>query len=129
MAHEELRNTQSSLKQSQDTVKKLEKNISEKESEILSVEEALGKTIKELEIRVMHYVIQNKNAFILCSSTVKTSQLSLLIVSSACAEKTSRSLVESGQEVVIPDPSLYQLLIYFCRAASCNVHSNKPLLN
>lgn len=98
LAHEELRNTQSSLKQSQDTVKKLEKNISEKESEILSVEEALGKTIKELEIRVMHYVIQNKNAFILCSSTVKTSQLSLLIVSSACAEKTCRSLVESGQE-------------------------------
>ncbi|XP_050751995.1 centromere-associated protein E [Gymnogyps californianus] len=52
LAHEELRNTQSSLKQSQDTVKKLEKNISEKESEILSVEEALGKTIKELEIRI-----------------------------------------------------------------------------
>ncbi|XP_075565422.1 centromere-associated protein E [Pelecanus crispus] len=52
LAHEELRNTQSSLKQSQDTVKKLEKNISEKESQILSVEEALGKTIKELEIRI-----------------------------------------------------------------------------
>ncbi|XP_010128196.1 PREDICTED: centromere-associated protein E, partial [Chlamydotis macqueenii] len=52
LAHEELRNTQSSLKQSQDTVKKLEKNISEKESQILSVEEALGKTIKGLEIRV-----------------------------------------------------------------------------
>ncbi|XP_009883830.1 PREDICTED: centromere-associated protein E [Charadrius vociferus] len=52
LAHEELRNTQSSLKKSQDTVKKLEKNISEKESEILSVEEALGKTIKELEIRM-----------------------------------------------------------------------------
>ncbi|NXV87623.1 CENPE protein, partial [Calonectris borealis] len=52
LAHEELRNTQSSLKQSQDIVKKLEKNISEKESQILSVEEALGKTIKELEIRI-----------------------------------------------------------------------------
>ncbi|NXV50361.1 CENPE protein, partial [Uria aalge] len=52
LAHEELRNTQTSLKQSQDTVKKLEKNISEKESQILSVEEALGKTIKELEIRI-----------------------------------------------------------------------------
>ncbi|XP_075356777.1 centromere-associated protein E isoform X4 [Mycteria americana] len=52
LAHEELRNAQSSLKQSQDTVKKLEKNISEKESQILSVEEALGKTIKELEIRI-----------------------------------------------------------------------------
>ncbi|NXY75167.1 CENPE protein, partial [Glareola pratincola] len=52
LAHEELRNTQSSLKQSQDTVKKLEKNISEKESQILSVEEALGKTIKDLEIQI-----------------------------------------------------------------------------
>ncbi|XP_072717996.1 centromere-associated protein E isoform X2 [Ciconia boyciana] len=52
LAHEELRNAQSSLKQSQDTVKKLEKNISEKESQILSVEEALGKTIKELEIQI-----------------------------------------------------------------------------
>ncbi|XP_069639599.1 centromere-associated protein E [Haliaeetus albicilla] len=52
LAHEELRNAQSSLKQSQDTVKKLEENISEKESHILCVEEALGKTIKELEIRI-----------------------------------------------------------------------------
>ncbi|NXL53328.1 CENPE protein, partial [Podilymbus podiceps] len=52
LAHEELRNTQSSLKQSQDTVKKLEKKIFEKESEILNVEEALGQTIKELEIRI-----------------------------------------------------------------------------
>ncbi|XP_028939829.1 centromere-associated protein E, partial [Antrostomus carolinensis] len=52
LAHEELRNTQSSLKQSQDTVKKLEKNIAEKESQILSVEEARGKTIKELEIQI-----------------------------------------------------------------------------
>ncbi|NXC68403.1 CENPE protein, partial [Anhinga anhinga] len=52
LAHEELRNTQSSLKRSQDTVKKLEKNISEKESQLLSVEEALGKTINELEKRI-----------------------------------------------------------------------------
>ncbi|NXK19350.1 CENPE protein, partial [Arenaria interpres] len=52
LAHEELRNAQSSLKQSQDTVKKLEKSISEKESQILSAEEALGKTIKDLEIRI-----------------------------------------------------------------------------
>ncbi|KAM6402245.1 centromere-associated protein E [Pluvialis apricaria] len=52
LAHEELRNTQSSLKQSQDTVKKLKKNISEKESEILNVEETLGKTIKELKIQI-----------------------------------------------------------------------------
>ncbi|XP_074946836.1 centromere-associated protein E isoform X2 [Phalacrocorax aristotelis] len=52
LAHEELRNTQSSLKESQDIVKKLEKNISEKESQILSVEEALGKTIKELETQI-----------------------------------------------------------------------------
>uniref|UniRef100_A0A8D0FTF3 Centromere protein E n=1 Tax=Strix occidentalis caurina TaxID=311401 RepID=A0A8D0FTF3_STROC len=64
LAHEELRNTQSSLKQYQNTVEKLEKNISEKESQILSVEEALGKTIQELNIRVKRYVIiQNKNAF------------------------------------------------------------------
>ncbi|NXI98148.1 CENPE protein, partial [Psophia crepitans] len=52
LAHEELLNTQNSLKQSQDTVKKLEKIISEKESQVLSVEEALGKTIKELEIQI-----------------------------------------------------------------------------
>ncbi|XP_064273170.1 centromere-associated protein E isoform X5 [Passer domesticus] len=52
MAHEDLRNTQNSLKESQKTVKKLEKSISEKESQILSVEEALGKTIKELQIRI-----------------------------------------------------------------------------
>ncbi|KAM6120403.1 centromere-associated protein E [Pterocles gutturalis] len=52
LAHEELRNTQSSLKQSQDTVKKLEKNISDKESQILSVEETLGKTINELKIQI-----------------------------------------------------------------------------
>ncbi|NXQ33851.1 CENPE protein, partial [Alaudala cheleensis] len=52
LAHEDLRNTQSSLKESQNTVKKLEKSISEKESQILSVEEALGKTIKELQIQI-----------------------------------------------------------------------------
>ncbi|XP_071412044.1 centromere-associated protein E isoform X2 [Pithys albifrons albifrons] len=52
LAHEELRNTQSSLKQCQNTVQKLEKCISEKESKILSVEEALGKTIKELETQI-----------------------------------------------------------------------------
>ncbi|NXD81999.1 CENPE protein, partial [Halcyon senegalensis] len=52
LAHEELRNTQCSLKQAQDTVKKLERNVSEKESQILSVEEALGKTIKELKIQI-----------------------------------------------------------------------------
>ncbi|XP_050194004.1 LOW QUALITY PROTEIN: centromere-associated protein E [Myiozetetes cayanensis] len=52
LAHEELRNAQSSLKQSQAAVKKLEKCISEKESHILSVEEALGKTIEELETRI-----------------------------------------------------------------------------
>ncbi|NWX00924.1 CENPE protein, partial [Caloenas nicobarica] len=52
LAHEELRNTQSSLKQSQNTVKQLEKNISEKESRILSVEEALETTTKELKIQI-----------------------------------------------------------------------------
>ncbi|NXK62726.1 CENPE protein, partial [Sylvietta virens] len=52
LAHEDLRNTQSSLKEFQNTVKKLEKSISEKESQILGVEEALGKTIKELQTRI-----------------------------------------------------------------------------
>ncbi|NWZ64648.1 CENPE protein, partial [Acrocephalus arundinaceus] len=52
LAHEDLRNMQSTLKECQNTVKKLEKSISEKESQILSVEEALGKTIKELQIRI-----------------------------------------------------------------------------
>uniref|UniRef100_A0A8C8E6R5 Centromere protein E n=1 Tax=Otus sunia TaxID=257818 RepID=A0A8C8E6R5_9STRI len=78
LAHEELRNTQSSLKQYQNTVEKLEKTISEKESQILSVEEALGKTIQELNIRVKHYIIiQNKNAFNVFSNTEKTSLVSL----------------------------------------------------
>lgn len=72
MAHEDLRNTQNSLKESQNTVKKLEKSISEKESQILSVEEALGKTIKELQIRVKLYAI------------IKTSPVNLLVVSSVC---------------------------------------------
>ncbi|XP_065693755.2 centromere-associated protein E isoform X2 [Patagioenas fasciata] len=52
LAHEELRDAQSSLKQSQDAVKKLEKNISEKESQILSVEEALETTTKELKTQI-----------------------------------------------------------------------------
>ncbi|XP_032042690.1 centromere-associated protein E-like [Aythya fuligula] len=49
LAHDELRNAQSSLKQSQETVKKLEKSLSEKESQMLSVEETLRKTISDLE--------------------------------------------------------------------------------
>ncbi|NXB76173.1 CENPE protein, partial [Donacobius atricapilla] len=52
LAHEDLRNTQNSLKEAQNTVKKLEKSISEKESQILSIEETLGRTIKELQIRI-----------------------------------------------------------------------------
>ncbi|NWI17167.1 CENPE protein, partial [Crypturellus soui] len=52
LAHEELRNTQSSLKTSQDMIKKLEKTICEKESEIHNVEEVLRKTINELEIQL-----------------------------------------------------------------------------
>lgn len=52
LAHEELRNAQSSLKQSQETVKKLEKSLSEKESQMLSVEETLRKTISDLERQV-----------------------------------------------------------------------------
>uniref|UniRef100_U3K0K8 Centromere-associated protein E n=1 Tax=Ficedula albicollis TaxID=59894 RepID=U3K0K8_FICAL len=72
LAQEDLRNTQNSLKESQNTVKKLEKSISEKESQILSVEEALGKTIKELQIQVKLYAI------------TKTSPVNLLVVSLAC---------------------------------------------
>ncbi|XP_035181738.1 centromere-associated protein E [Oxyura jamaicensis] len=52
LAHEDLRNAQSALKQSQETVKKLEKSISEKESQMLSVEETLRKTISEHEIQL-----------------------------------------------------------------------------
>lgn len=52
LAHEELRNAQSSLKQSQETVKELEKSLSEKESQMLSVEETLRKTISDLERQV-----------------------------------------------------------------------------
>lgn len=69
MAQEELRNTQNSLKESQNTIKTLEKSISEKESQILSVEEALGKTIKELQIQVK------------LSTIIKTSPVNLLVVS------------------------------------------------
>nr|XP_025965047.1 centromere-associated protein E [Dromaius novaehollandiae] len=61
LAHEELRNAQSSLKQSQDVIKKLEKSISEKESQILNVEEALGKTINELEIQLSQKTEEIKN--------------------------------------------------------------------
>lgn len=57
LAHEELRNAQSSLQKSQETVKKLEKIISEKETQILSVEEMLGKTTDELKIQVRCFVI------------------------------------------------------------------------
>lgn len=72
LAHEDLRNTQSSLKESQNTIKKLEKSISEKESQILSIEEALRKTIKEHRIQVKLPAI------------IKTSPVNLLVVSSAC---------------------------------------------
>ncbi|XP_051474239.1 centromere-associated protein E [Apus apus] len=63
LAHEELRDTQrelrdtqSSLKQSRETVKKLEESVSEKESRILSVEEALGKTIAELNMQISQMI-------------------------------------------------------------------------
>ncbi|NXD14674.1 CENPE protein, partial [Nothocercus nigrocapillus] len=52
LAHEELRNTQSVLKKSQDMIKRLEKSVSEKEAEILNIEEVLRKTINELEIQL-----------------------------------------------------------------------------
>lgn len=72
MAHEELRDAQSSLKQAQDQVKKLEKIIAEKESQVVSVEETLGKTIKDLEVQVQCYVItENKTAFNVLPNTGK----------------------------------------------------------
>lgn len=61
LAHEELRNAQSSLQKSQETVKKLEKIISEKETQILSVEETLGKTTDELKIQLSQMTEELKN--------------------------------------------------------------------
>lgn len=72
LAHEDLRNTQNSLKESQNIVKKLEKSISEKESQILSIEEALGKTIKELQIRVKLYAIIKTSLVNLLGMSLKT---------------------------------------------------------
>ncbi|XP_067424353.1 centromere-associated protein E [Emydura macquarii macquarii] len=53
LAHEELRNAQSSLKQHQKTIEELEKNISEKRSEILNVQDTLGETVGELELKIL----------------------------------------------------------------------------
>ncbi|XP_031464724.1 centromere-associated protein E [Phasianus colchicus] len=61
LAHEELRNAQSSLQKSQETVKKLEKIISEKETQILSAKETLGKTINELQIQLSQMTEELKN--------------------------------------------------------------------
>ncbi|XP_021252505.1 centromere-associated protein E isoform X2 [Numida meleagris] len=61
LAHEELRNAQSSLQKSQETVKKLEKSISEKETQILSVEETLGNSINELKIQLSQMTEELKN--------------------------------------------------------------------
>ncbi|XP_053884844.1 centromere-associated protein E [Malaclemys terrapin pileata] len=52
LAQEELRNAQSSLKQYQKTVEELEKDISEKRSEILNVQDTLGETVGELELKI-----------------------------------------------------------------------------
>ncbi|XP_043369163.1 centromere-associated protein E isoform X3 [Dermochelys coriacea] len=53
LAQEELRNAQSSLKQYQKTIEELEKDISEKRSEILNVEDSLGETVGELELKIL----------------------------------------------------------------------------
>nr|XP_042715901.1 centromere-associated protein E isoform X2 [Chrysemys picta bellii] len=53
LAQEELRNAQSSLKQYQKTVEELEKDISEKRSEILNVQDTLGETVGELELKIL----------------------------------------------------------------------------
>ncbi|XP_072191354.1 centromere-associated protein E [Excalfactoria chinensis] len=60
-AHEELRNAQSSLQKSQETVKKLEKIISEKETQILSIEEMHEKTINELKTQLSQMTEELKN--------------------------------------------------------------------
>ncbi|NXI63346.1 CENPE protein, partial [Anseranas semipalmata] len=89
LAHEELRNAQSSLKQSQETVKKLEKSISEKESQILSVEEARGKTINELQIQLSQMTEEIKNI------TSERDQLA--------EEKENKSCRESDQLQVLKE--------------------------
>ncbi|XP_042667809.1 centromere-associated protein E [Centrocercus urophasianus] len=61
LAHEELRNAQSSLQKSQETVKKLEKIISEKETQIVSAKETLGNTINELQIQLSQMTEELKN--------------------------------------------------------------------
>ncbi|KAM7168718.1 centromere-associated protein E isoform 1-T1 [Macrochelys suwanniensis] len=53
LAQEELRNAQSSLKQYQKTIEELEKDISEKRSEILNVQDTLGETVGELELKIL----------------------------------------------------------------------------
>lgn len=84
LAHEELRNAQSSLKQSQETVKKLERSLSEKESQMLSVEETLRKTISELERQVRWYIIIQNVSWKMLLTSVKISLVNVLAASSAC---------------------------------------------
>ncbi|XP_019381631.1 PREDICTED: centromere-associated protein E isoform X3 [Gavialis gangeticus] len=54
LAHEELRDAQSSLKQYQQNIKELEEGLSKKRSEIVNVQESLQATIGELELKVIH---------------------------------------------------------------------------
>ncbi|XP_059578334.1 centromere-associated protein E isoform X3 [Alligator mississippiensis] len=54
LAHEELRDAQSSLKQYQQNIKELEEGLLKKRSEIVNVQESLQATIGELELKVMH---------------------------------------------------------------------------
>ncbi|KAM9142729.1 centromere-associated protein E [Pangshura tecta] len=53
LAQEELRNAQSSIKQYQKAVEELEKDISEKRSAILNVQDTLGETVGELELKLL----------------------------------------------------------------------------
>lgn len=52
LAHEELRDAQSSLKQYQQNIKELEEGLLKKRSEIVNVQESLQATIGELELKV-----------------------------------------------------------------------------
>nr|XP_047922404.1 centromere-associated protein E isoform X1 [Anser cygnoides] len=93
LAHEELRNAQSSLKQSREAVKKLEKSISEKESQMLSVEETLRKTISELEIQISQMTEEIKNI---------TSERDRL-----AEEKTEKNCSESDQLQVLKEQIVF----------------------
>ncbi|XP_023780450.1 centromere-associated protein E isoform X4 [Cyanistes caeruleus] len=95
LAHEDLRNTQSSLQESQKTVKRLEKSISEKESQILSVEEALGKTIKELQIQISEMTEEMKII------TSERDQLAEEKLESNCCRESDQLQVQKEQIIFL----------------------------